>query len=139
MVASLNRRLEHTNVLSSNPIRRLFFFEKVVGVSSSSATQFLAWPARVRSFRHRATALPRVMEFGSKFATFDELEDAVKEYSRQSYVQYYKRECRMVAAAKRKGIRRHINENISVYQVQYHCIKGGRTFKSPSKGDRATR
>ncbi|KAH9363751.1 hypothetical protein HPB48_006771 [Haemaphysalis longicornis] len=79
------------------------------------------------------------MEVGSKFATFDELEDAVKEYSRQSYVQYYKRECRMVTAAKRKGIRWHVNENISVYQVHHHCIKGGRTFKSRSKGDRTTR
>ncbi|KAK8772097.1 hypothetical protein V5799_024660 [Amblyomma americanum] len=79
------------------------------------------------------------MKVGEKFSTFEELEDAVKAYSDENYVQYYKRESRAVAAAKRKGIKRYINENILVYQVHYHCIKGGRTFKTRSRGERETK
>ncbi|KAK8783507.1 hypothetical protein V5799_010127 [Amblyomma americanum] len=79
------------------------------------------------------------MKVGEKFSTFEELEDAVKAYSDENYVQYYKRESRAVAAAKRKGIKRYINENILVYQVHYHCIKGSRTFKTRSRGERETK
>lgn len=78
------------------------------------------------------------MKVGDKFPTFRELEAAVKGYSEEKFVQFYKRDCRTVTAAKTK-VKRFLNERLGMYQVVYCCIKGGKSFKSRSKGERDTR
>ncbi|XP_037282544.2 zinc finger SWIM domain-containing protein 3-like [Rhipicephalus microplus] len=77
------------------------------------------------------------MKVGDKFPTFRELEAAVKGYSEEKFVQFYKRDCRTVTAAKTK-VKRFLNERLGMYQVVYCCIKGGKSFKSRSKGERDT-
>ncbi|XP_064463415.1 zinc finger SWIM domain-containing protein 3-like [Ornithodoros turicata] len=77
------------------------------------------------------------MKVGAKFRTFKEFETAVECYSNEKCVQFYKRDCRSIEAGKRK-VKRYLNPELGNYQVVYCCIKGGKKFKSCSKGERET-
>ncbi|KAH9379451.1 hypothetical protein HPB48_022115 [Haemaphysalis longicornis] len=79
------------------------------------------------------------MKLGDVFSSFEELENAVKTYSEANFVQFYKRDTRSVEAARAKGLKRHVDGQLTMYQAYYNCIKGGRAFKKRGRGERETR
>lgn len=76
------------------------------------------------------------MKLGDLSSSFEELSNAVKAYPEANFVQFYKRDTRSVEAARAKGLERHVGSELTVYQVHYCCIKGGRTFTGRRKGER---
>jgi hypothetical protein len=67
---------------------------------------------------------------GRSFKSFEEFEAAVKEYERSSYQKFYKISTRSIASARKKGVKRLINDNLRYYEARYSCIKGGRDYQS---------
>ena len=51
--------------------------------------------------------------------------------------QLWKRDCRTVAAAK-KRLDRHLDEKLKYYEVKYCCVHGGQSFRAKGNGARST-
>ncbi|XP_064482754.1 uncharacterized protein LOC135395517 [Ornithodoros turicata] len=77
------------------------------------------------------------MQLGDKFRSFDELEQHIKCFSKETFAQLYVRSSVSLQAARAKGLKRFINGNISVYQVRYCCIHCGWKHRNRGKGIRA--
>ncbi|KAH7950677.1 hypothetical protein HPB51_028286 [Rhipicephalus microplus] len=77
------------------------------------------------------------MKVGDKFPTFRELEAAVKGYSEEKFVQFYKRDCRTVTAAKTK-VKRFLNERLGMYQLLYSHLPQTRALREPGAKEEAT-
>ncbi|KAH7974267.1 hypothetical protein HPB49_013516 [Dermacentor silvarum] len=76
------------------------------------------------------------MKAGQKFSSFEELQSAIADYERMVYAEFWIRQLRTVHAARKKGIRHPIDENLTYYSLTYSCKLGGRTHKSVSTGAR---
>ncbi|XP_064469882.1 zinc finger SWIM domain-containing protein 1-like [Ornithodoros turicata] len=70
---------------------------------------------------------------GDTFASFEDLDRAVQEWSRSNAQKFYIRDSRTINAASKKT-KRYLNPALRFYQVVYSCIKGGRHFKSRLQG-----
>ena len=77
-----------------------------------------------------------VISNGDRFSSFQELNDKIQELEISENVEFYKRDVRTIAGARKRNIKRHINENLVVYSAKYACINGGRKYTSNSKGQR---
>ncbi|XP_075556315.1 uncharacterized protein LOC142588445 [Dermacentor variabilis] len=76
------------------------------------------------------------MKAGRKFSSFEELRSAIANYERTVYAEFWISKSRTVHAARKKGITRPIDENLTYYSLTYSCKHGGRTHKSVSTGAR---
>nr|XP_047136281.1 uncharacterized protein LOC124813380 [Hydra vulgaris] len=74
------------------------------------------------------------LNVGDKFNSLKELEKANKNYKVEFSVFLYKRESRSIASARKKGIRRTLNDDLLFYSMHYACYHGGKNFKSRSNG-----
>ena len=59
------------------------------------------------------------------FATFKEFEEVFSKYQNQNNVQYYIKDSRLVASARKRLPNRYLNEKIMYYYVIYNCTHGG--------------
>lgn len=79
-----------------------------------------------------------VFTLGQKFNSFKELEDKIKSYQNERYVQLYRRDSRSIKAAQKRTPKKAVNvkpELVYAY-LEYCCIHGGKKFKSESAGTR---
>ena len=60
-----------------------------------------------------------VISNGDRFSSFQELNDKIRELEISENVEFYKRDVRTIAGARKRNIKRHINENLVVYSAKY--------------------
>jgi len=78
------------------------------------------------------------MDVGDSFSSFAEVQTAVKELEDSRSLSLYIRDSRTVLAAKKKGVKRAVRQELVYYSLQYACYHGGKKFTSRSKGSRPT-
>ncbi|EEC18629.1 hypothetical protein IscW_ISCW014568 [Ixodes scapularis] len=76
------------------------------------------------------------MEKGQQFSSFAELATAIAEFQDANFVQFWINSSRTIAGARKKGVKRHINEELVYTEITYSCTHGGRKYKSQSTGAR---
>ncbi len=74
---------------------------------------------------------------GELFESFDVLEKKLDEYKQKNFVEFWKRDSRTIAAAK-KRVDRPLKSQLKYYEVKFCCIHGGLSFKPKGKGIRNT-
>lgn len=80
------------------------------------------------------------MKLGDGVGMFEKLERHNMSYRKESFTQLCTQSSVLVAIACRaKGLKCHVNKNISVYRIKYCCIHGGRMHKNCRKGAWKTR
>ena len=84
-----------------------------------------------------------IFRIGEKFTSYSDIESRINTYSKQHYVDFYKRSTRSLASAVRsKKISAETakkNESLKYYELDVACIHGGKNFKSRGKGARETK
>ena len=75
---------------------------------------------------------------GELFHSYEEFETKLKCYSSKTFTEFWKRDARTVATARRR-LNRTINYNLQYYELTLCCIHGGKSFKPRGKGIRNTR
>lgn len=71
----------------------------------------------------------QIFSVGKLFPCFADVEEARELYQKTKYVQLYKRDARTVVAARSRGIKRPLSDEIKYYELRYCCIHGGLEFK----------
>lgn len=79
------------------------------------------------------------MKVGDKFSSYEQMENCIRAYEGKHFIQLYKRDCRtlesMSICLPKKC--KDANPKLKYYSVVYSCSKGGRHFRSKSKGVRS--
>ena len=101
-----------------------------------SADQQELWP----SLALAAEPVDCHVEFvlGETFPSFLELEKKIGRYKKEKFVELWRRDARTIAAARKKGIDRHLSESLKYYEIKYCCVHGGQAFKPRGEGKRST-
>ena len=70
-----------------------------------------------------------VISKGDRFSSFQDLNEKIRQLELSENVEFYKRDVRTIAGARKRNIKRHINENFAVYSVKlkFACINGTKT------------
>ncbi|CAN8005095.1 unnamed protein product [Ixodes hexagonus] len=76
------------------------------------------------------------MEKGKQFSKFSDLSAALAEYQDTNFVQFWTSSSRTIAGARKKGVKRHLNDDLVYTEITYSCTHGGRKYKSQSTGAR---
>lgn len=79
------------------------------------------------------------LHIGQTFEDYSVFESAIQRYQNTEYVQFWKRDSRTISAAQKKLSKKTLNPRLKYYEISYHCIQGGRQFKSTSTGKREQR
>ena len=72
---------------------------------------------------------------GETFSTFSELEEKIRQFKDNAFIDLYRRDSKTIEKA---NVKRHIKAELRFYRIKYACVFGGRKFKSFSKGERST-
>ena len=75
---------------------------------------------------------------GDVFAGYEELEMKLNNYKQERFVAFWKRDCRTIAAARKRGIERPLKPALKYYDIKFCCVHGGKTFNPRSRGFRST-
>ncbi|XP_054267002.1 uncharacterized protein LOC128989156 [Macrosteles quadrilineatus] len=70
-----------------------------------------------------------------KFGDFETLEEFISEKEKDDNIQLWIERSRTINGARKKGVKKHINDKLKYYELTYRCIHSG-TRKSKSKGIR---
>jgi len=73
---------------------------------------------------------------GDSFESFGQLKESVARFEKANALSLYKRDCRSIEAAVKKGVTRDVRRALTYYSLQYACYHGGKKFKSRSSGAR---
>lgn len=79
------------------------------------------------------------LNIGQKFEDFSSFEIAIQQYQKAENVQFFRRNSRTIAKAQPRMPEKKLNERLKYYEIQFHCIRGGKNFKSRSTGMREQR
>ena len=83
------------------------------------------------------------LKVGNKFSSYEDVESAIKIFSKENLVDRHKRDTETLGAAvKQKRITkdRVKNDALKYYQIKYSCIFGGRdNYKDRGQGSRKTK
>lgn len=74
---------------------------------------------------------------GEIFNSVEEFEKKMEAYKKQAFVEFYRRDSRTIAAA-RKRVDRPLKAELKYFDLKYCCVHGGRAFKPRGKGSRST-
>ena len=72
------------------------------------------------------------------FKTFEELKPRLLSIKKENFVELWKRDCRTIAAARKRGIDRPLNPSLKYYDIKCCSIHGGQAFKPRGAGKRST-
>ena len=75
---------------------------------------------------------------GDTFQTFEEFESKLEAYKKERFVEFWRRDSRTIAAARKRGIDRPLKEELRYHELKYCCIHGGQAFKPRGKGNRSS-
>jgi len=70
-----------------------------------------------------------VISVGDSFDTYEQFRDKLNEYMQTTATQFYRRDARTIAAA-RKRLRRPLNDEIKYYDIRFCCIGDGLNFRT---------
>ena len=79
--------------------------------------------------------MAQMLNIGKKFEDFSSLEMAIQQYQKEENVQFFRRSSRTQPWMPDKKL----NERLKYYELSFHCIHGGKNFKSRSTGMREQR
>ena len=79
------------------------------------------------------------LNIGQKFEDLSSFEIAIQQYQNAENVQFFRRSSRTIAKAQPRMPEKKLNECLKYYEIQFHCIRGGKSFKSRSTGMREQR
>ena len=74
-----------------------------------------------------------------KSEDFSSFEIAIQQYQNAENVQFFRRSSRTIAKEQPRMPEKKLNERLKYYEIQFHCIRGGKNFKSRSMGMREQR
>ena len=80
--------------------------------------------------------MERTLAIGEQFEMFEELEEAVKAYENEKYVQLYVRHSRSTTKCQVRITKKTLNPRLKYGELLYACIHGGKKFVSRSDGHR---
>ncbi|XP_043271633.1 uncharacterized protein [Venturia canescens] len=75
---------------------------------------------------------------GKKFNSFEDLEQSIEQYQKEINTFFYVRDSITIPQARKKRIKRCINEKLKYYFIKYCCIHGGKNFVSQATGVRSS-
>ena len=79
------------------------------------------------------------MNIGKKFEDVSSLEIAIQQYQKEENVQFFRRTSRTIEKSQPRMPDKKLNEPLKYYEISFHCICGGKNFKSRSTGMREQR
>ena len=77
-------------------------------------------------------------QLGEKFSSFEDLEKKIQLYKKAKFVELWRRDCRTITAARKRGVDRPIKAVLKYYQLKYCCVHGGQKFTPRGTGKRTT-
>ena len=84
--------------------------------------------------------MAQMLNIEKKFEDFSSLEIAIQQYQKEVNVQFLSRSSRTIEKAQPRMPDIKINERLNLYyKITFHCIRGGKNFKSRSTGMREQR
>ena len=83
--------------------------------------------------------MAQMLIIGKKFQDFSSLEIAIQQYQKGETVQFFGRSSRTIEKAQPRMPDKKLNERLRYYEISFHCIRGGKNFKSRSTGMREQR
>ena len=76
--------------------------------------------------------MAQALNIEKKFEDFSSLEIAIQQYQQEENVQFFRRSSRTIEKAQQRMPDKKLNERLKYYEISYHCIRGGKNFKSRS-------
>ena len=70
---------------------------------------------------------------------FSSLEIAIQQYQKEENIQFFRRNSRTIEKTQPRMPDEKLNERLKYYEISFHCIRGGKNFKSRSTGMREQR
>ena len=83
--------------------------------------------------------MAQMLNIGKKFENFSSLEIAIQQYQKEENVQFCRRSSQTIEKAQPRMPDKKLNEHLKYYEISFHCIRGGKNFKSRSTGMREQR
>ena len=83
----------------------------------------------------RWTLSSTTFQLGEKF---EDLEAKLDRYKNENFVELWRRDCRTITAARKRGVDRPLKAELKYYQLKYCCVHGGQKFTARGDGKRAT-
>ncbi len=68
---------------------------------------------------------------GSKFDSYTGIENALQEYEKKNFVQFYKRSSRSIEVFEKRYGKKIDNKDLMLCELHLHCFHGGRQIISP--------
>ena len=76
--------------------------------------------------------MAQMLNIGKKSEDFSSLEIAIQQYQKEENVQFFRRCLRTIEKAQPRMPDKKLNERMKYYEISFHCIRGGKNFKSRS-------
>ncbi|KAL5241092.1 hypothetical protein ACI65C_008502 [Semiaphis heraclei] len=73
------------------------------------------------------------LEIGKEFLSLVELENAISKYENKTMSNFTKFSSRTIEGARKKGLKRHINQMLEYVAIDYRCVRSGE-YKTQSTG-----
>ena len=73
-----------------------------------------------------------MLNMGKKFEDISSLEIAIQQYQKEENVQFFRRSSRTIEKAQPRMPDKKLYERLKHYEISFHCICGGKNFKSSS-------
>ena len=68
------------------------------------------------------------------FNTFNEFGAALERFKSTRFVDFWRRDCRTIEAARRRGITRPLKVELRYHELKYCCIHGWQAYRCRGKG-----
>ena len=76
---------------------------------------------------------------GDTFQTFEEFESKLEAYKKERFVEFWRRDSRTIAAARKRGIDRPLKEELRYHELKYSVFMGVKRLSQEEKGTEAHR
>ena len=73
-----------------------------------------------------------------KIQLFRGFREKIQLYKKAKFVELWRRDCRTITAARKRGVDRPIKAELKYYQLKYCCVHGGQKFTPRGTGKRTT-
>ena len=83
--------------------------------------------------------MAQTLNIGKKLEDFSSLEIAIQQYQKEENVQFLRRSSRTIEKPQPQMPDKKLHERLKYYEISFHCIPGGKNFKSRSTGMREQR
>ncbi|XP_076068232.1 uncharacterized protein LOC143040736 isoform X1 [Oratosquilla oratoria] len=75
-----------------------------------------------------------VFFIGARFYSFADLQWHLRRYMEENQVEFWKRDCRTIRAARKRGVHHPIQDRLLYHEIKFCCVHGGRNFRASGNG-----